>query len=247
MGPALTLTAVPDLPLIEPGDDLAALISARAQLQDGDIVVVASKLVSRAEDRFVRATDVTPGPEALALAREVDKEPWLVELILRESVAVSRKAPGVLIVRHRLGHVSANAAIDRSNVGGEARVLLLPEDPDRSARQLGADLSRLARVRVGVIISDSFGRPFRVGTVGVAIGVAGFPAVFDQRGSEDLHGRVLEHTVTAVADQVAAAADLVAGQAGEGRGAIVVRGIEWAEAETTTQALLRPPEMDLYA
>ena len=247
MGSQVSLRAVPGLPLIAPGDDLAQLVADRAALCDGDIVVLASKLVSRAEDRFVEAADVVVSEAARALADEVDKEPWIVELILRESVAVSRKAPGVLIVRHRLGFVSANAAIDRSNVGGEDRVLLLPENPDASAAALCARLAELTGVRVGLIISDSFGRPFRVGTVGVAIGVAGLPAVWDQRGGADLHGRTLEHTVTAVADQIAAAADLVAGQAGEGRGAIVVRGVQWEAAPGCAGDLLRPAEMDLYA
>jgi coenzyme F420-0:L-glutamate ligase/coenzyme F420-1:gamma-L-glutamate ligase len=177
----------------------------------------------------------------------VEKEPWLVELILRESTSVSRAAPGVLIVRHRLGFVGANAGIDSSNVGGEDRVLLLPVDPDASAARLRRMLESRTGCTLGVIISDSLGRPFRLGTVGAAIGVAGVPAVWDQCGSVDLHGRTLEHTVTALADQVAAAADLVAGQAAEGRGAVVVRGLQWAPASGGASALLRPVENDLYA
>jgi coenzyme F420-0:L-glutamate ligase / coenzyme F420-1:gamma-L-glutamate ligase len=246
VGPRVTLESVPDLPLVAPGDDLAELLCARTQLRDGDIIVVASKLVSRAEGRFVDAADVVVSDRARAVAVEVDKEPWLVELILQESVGISRQAPGVLIVRHRLGFVSANAAIDRSNVGGHERVLLLPKDPDASASALRDRIGVLTGASVAVILSDSFGRPFRIGTVGVAIGVAGLPAVWDQRGGTDLHGRVLEHTVTALADQVAAAADLVAGQAGEGRGAIVVRGIAWSGAGAAAD-LQRPPGMDLYA
>jgi len=250
--PRLEILAIPGIPVIAPGDDLPSLIRdtlvrAEVALRPGDVVVVASKIVSRAEGRFVDLRTVTVSEQAAAMATEVDKEPELVQLILSETSRVSRAKPGVLIVRNRLGHVSANAAIDRSNAAppGEepgSWALVLPEDPDASARQirdsLGAD--------IGVVISDSFGRPFRVGTVGVAIGVAGLPPVFDQAGGQDLFGRALEHTITGLADQVAAAADLVAGQADEATPVTVVRGLSFTPVDRPVSDLLRDPDMDLY-
>lgn len=269
IAPRVALRALPGVPIIEPGADLGAAIwsglgAAEIALADGDVVVVASKLVSRASDRFVDMSTVEVSPEARKLADEVDKDPRLVELIVRESAAVSRAARHVLIVRHKLGFVSANAAIDQSNARpADARpdsgpwALLMPEDPDADARALRADLQARSGRTVGVIISDSFGRPFRVGTVGVAVGVAGVPAVNDMRGRTDLHGRTLEHTQTALADQIAAAADLVAGQADEARGVVHVRGLTWTETagpereserkSVGAAALLRDPQGDLYA
>lgn len=264
--PHLALQALPGLPVIAPGDDLAALLAAglaRAglALADGDVLVVASKLLSRAEGRFVDLSTVVASPRARELARAVDRDPRLVELILGESAAVSRAAPGVLVVRHRLGFVAANAGIDQSNAtppgaapGSGPWVLLLPSDPDAGAARLRAALGSRAGADIGVVISDSMGRPFRLGTVGAAIGVAGLPALVDGRGQPDLCGRPLAATVTALADQVAAAADLVAGQADEGRGAIHVRGLAWPRAgdphgapACTARALVRPPDEDLYA
>lgn len=264
--PHLALRALPDLPVIAPGDDLAELLAgglARAgiALADGDVLVVASKLLSRAEGRYVDLSTVSPSPRARELARVVERDPRLVELILSESTAISRAAPGVLVVRHRLGFVAANAGIDQSNAmrpgaaaGSGPWVLLLPRDPDAEAARLRAALGSRAGVDMGLVISDSMGRPFRLGTVGAAIGVAGLPALVDGRGQPDLDGRPLTATVTALADQVAAAADLVAGQADEGRGAIHVRGLAWSRAQglpaapaSTARALVRPPEQDLYA
>lgn len=268
IAPRLELRALPGVPIIEPGCDLAAeiwdsLVRAEIALADGDVVIIASKLVSRAADRFVDLAAVTPGAEARELASRVDKDPRLVELILRECAAVSRAAPGVLIVRHRLGFVSANAAIDQSNArpayaqpGSGPWVLLMPEDPDADARRLRAALQVRASATIGVIISDSFGRPFRLGTVGVAVGVAGLPAVNDLRGRPDLNGRPLEYTETALADQIAAAADLLAGQSNEGRGVIHLRGISFGAGADELAlgpdpggagALVRSPERDLYA
>lgn len=257
------LYALPGLPLIAPGDDLVEILwqgleRAGISLHDGDVVTVSSKLASRAEGRFVDLTTVTPSERAVDLARTVDKDPALVELILRDSVAVSRSAPNVLIVRHRLGFISANAAIDNSNArpdgqSAESWVLLMPEDPDRTAAHIRDGLEARSDATIGVILTDSLGRPFRVGTVGAAIGVAGVPAVNDMRGDIDLGGRRLEYTVTALADQIAAAADLVAGQAGEGRGAVHVRGVTWnrdsraAWSQQTSRDLLRAAEQDLYA
>jgi coenzyme F420-0:L-glutamate ligase/coenzyme F420-1:gamma-L-glutamate ligase len=243
---SLALTALPEFPIVRRGDDLAALIeeglaSADITLRDGDVLVVTSKIVSRAEGRRVRLEDVEVSPRASDLAATIDKDPRLVELILGESVAVSRATRGVLIVRHRLGFVSANAGIDASNV--ERGVLLLPIDPDRSAETIRSRFD----ARIGVIISDSLGRPFRLGTVGTAIGLAGLPGIVDHRGRRDLFGRPLEHTVTGFADEIAAAADLVAGQAAEGRAVIHVRGLRFSAARHAASELLRPVQEDLYA
>ncbi len=255
----LELTALPGLPLVGGGDDLAALVSdalARAAitLRDGDAIVLASKIVSRAEGRFVDLTTVTPGERAVATARATGKDPRFCELVLGESKAISRTGPGALVVRHKLGFVSADAGIDASNAvprgappGSGPWALLLPVDPDGSAARVRAELEERSGATIGVVISDSFGRPFRLGTVGAAIGVAGIPALWDRRGEADLFGRILEHTVTALADQVAAAADLVAGQAAEGRGAVHVRGLAFPVGAHSAAELLRRPDQDLYA
>ncbi len=281
--PRLELVALPGLPVVSAGDDLAAILReglARAglSLADGDVLVVTSKIVSRAEGRFVDLASVVPSDEARALGAEIGKDPSLVELVLRESAAVSRKTRGVLIVRHKLGFVCANAGIDCSNAapagaapGSGPWALLLPSAPDSAAEALRAALSggdgardsggdgarapegdakvgaEGAGVRIGVVISDSFGRPFRFGTVGAAIGLAGLPALWDQRGEKDLFGRRLEATITALGDQVAAAADLVAGQAGEGRAAVLVRGLSFSPVPSSAAQLTRPAQEDLYA
>jgi coenzyme F420-0:L-glutamate ligase/coenzyme F420-1:gamma-L-glutamate ligase len=255
----LEAVAVPGLPLIERGDDVPGLVAralgtAKLAVTDGDVVVVTSKLVSRAEGRFVELARVEPSARAKELARQVGKDPRAVELILRESIAVSRQAPGVLVVRHRLGFVVANAGIDLSNaVPSEARpgsgpwALLLPEAPDASAAAIRGRIEAESGSRVGVVITDSFGRPFRLGTVGVAIGVAGLPPLWDRRGEPDLFGRPLETTITALADQVAAVADLVAGQAAERRPVVLVRGLRFRPSEEGAGALLRRTDEDLYA
>jgi coenzyme F420-0:L-glutamate ligase/coenzyme F420-1:gamma-L-glutamate ligase len=253
----LEIVALPGLPIVQPGDDLAALIAAglrRAELtlRAGDVIVVASKLVSRAEGRFVELATVEPSPRAREIADVVGKDARHVELVLRESAAVSRVARGVLIVRHRLGFVVANAGIDLSNAAPYAGAadgawaILLPSDPDGAAARLRAALP--APGPIGVVISDSFGRPFRLGTVGAAIGSAGLPALWDQRGTSDLFGRPLEATFTALADQIAAAADLVAGQAAEGRGAVLLRGLSLPAGDHGgVDSLLRRAGEDLYA
>jgi len=227
---------------------LDALDRAGLALADGDVVAVAQKIVSKAEGRLVDLADVEPGEYAVRLAQQVDKDPRLVELILRESDEVSRVAPGVLIVRHRLGFTSANAGIDRSNVGpgGEERVLLLPNDPDVSAARVRATIEAERGVAVGVVITDSHGRPFRLGTVGVAIGVAGLPALWDRRGEADRYGYRLQHTDVGVADEIAAAAGLLMGQAAEGRPAVLIRGLRLPPADGRATDLVRPPELDLY-
>ncbi|HKE13325.1 MAG TPA: coenzyme F420-0:L-glutamate ligase [Kofleriaceae bacterium] len=255
----LELTALPGIPVVGPGDDVAALLlaaleRARIQLGAGDVLAVASKVLSRAEGRFVDLGRVEPSPRARTLAAEIDGDARLVELVLRESEAISRRARGVLVVRHRLGFVSANAGIDRSNAeppgaaaGSGPWALLLPRAPDESAQRIRAALRAACGVDAGVVVTDSHGRPFRLGTVGVALGVAGLPALWDRRGELDLMGRQLLHAETALADQVAAAADLVAGQAAEGTPAVHIRGLWFRPGDSSARALIRPPGEDLYA
>jgi coenzyme F420-0:L-glutamate ligase / coenzyme F420-1:gamma-L-glutamate ligase len=258
----LELIALPELPVVAEGDDLGELVCqglARADLtlRDGDVIVVTSKIVSRAEGRFVDLASVTPSDEARAIGAEIGKDPRVVELVLRESTAISRRTRGALVVRHRLGFVVANAGIDMSNAAPAGTdlpppargpfVLLLPLSPDASAERIRAVVAERSGAQIGVVISDSFGRPFRLGTVGAAIGLAGMPALWDRRGEKDLFGRTLEQTITALGDQVAAAADLVAGQADEGRAVVVVRGLSFPEGAHTARELVRPAAEDLYA
>lgn len=255
MTPGLTLFALPGLPEVQPGDDVAELIAAALEaaglaLQDHDVLVVAQKIVSKAEDRLVSLDGVVPGERARALARAVDKDPRHVELVLRESKRIVRQRPGVLVSEHRLGLVMANAGIDHSNVvqGGEDDewVLLLPEDPDASSARIRDSLTGSLDVTIGVIIADSVGRAWRIGTTGQAIGVAGLPAVIDLRGDRDRHGRVLRVSEQAVADELAAAASLIQGQADEGLPVVLVRGFRSAAPHQTARALLRPREQDMF-
>jgi coenzyme F420-0:L-glutamate ligase/coenzyme F420-1:gamma-L-glutamate ligase len=249
----LLIEPITGLPKLEPGDDLGALLvhalESMGGLIAGDVVAVVSKAVARCEDRFVDLASLRPDPTAVKLARVVQKDARLVHLILRESTAVSRVAPGVMIVRHKLGFVSANAGIDASNVGRNGDwVLLLPEDPDESARRLRTTLESAFATPLGLLISDSHGRPFRKGTQGIAIGLSGLPALLDQRGQADLYGRTLEHTELPLADQLASAADLVAGAGDEGIAAVRLRGLQWTPDETACAAdLQRPKDKDLYA
>ena len=251
----LVLTALPGLPIARPGDELvpmllAGVAAADLRLEDGDVVVVTSKLVSRVEGRYADLRRITPSARALEVAAITGKDPRLVELILAESTAISRMAPGVLVVRHRLGMTVANAGIDLSNVRPsdelDQEVLLLPVAPDESAARLRAGLVLATGAAIGVVITDSHGRPFRFGTVGAAIGVAGMPALWDQRGHQDLFGRRLTQTVTALGDQIAAAADLLAGQAAEGRPAVHLRGLRFPTTDGRAAELVRPLEQDLY-
>jgi coenzyme F420-0:L-glutamate ligase/coenzyme F420-1:gamma-L-glutamate ligase len=250
----LTLTALPGFPLVEPGADLAALVQeavARAgeELRDRDVLVIAQKVVSKTENRYVDLRSVVPSERARALAVEVDKDPRLVEVILGESSEVVRYKTGVLVVAHRLGYVLANAGVDQSNITHEEeldRVLLLPENPDRSAARLRAALRERAGVEVGVVINDSLGRPWRNGTVGVALGAAGVRCLADLRGTEDLFGRVLQVTEVGVGDELASAASLLMGQAGEGTPVVLARGLDLEDSETSAAALLRPKSIDLF-
>lgn len=244
----------PKIPLIRTGDDLGRIIGEALNaegldLRNGDVIVVAQKVVSKAENRYCELASVEPSGRALALAEEVHKDPRLVELVLRESVRVVRSRRDVLIVEHRLGLVMANAGIDQSNVDhadGRERVLLLPRNPDASAAWLREQLGSHFGASVGVVINDSFGRPWRYGTTGVAIGAAGLPALVDKRGDLDLFGRRLEATVIAYADEIAAAASLVMGQADEGRPVVVVRGLSWSGGEVPASAVVRSAAEDLF-
>jgi coenzyme F420-0:L-glutamate ligase/coenzyme F420-1:gamma-L-glutamate ligase len=242
--------------MVQPGDDLAdlcrqALQRAGIRLIDGDILVLAQKIVSKAEGRLVNLVGVEPGPSARQLASETGKDPRLVELILRESREVSRTRPGTIIVEHRLGFICANAGIDHSNVAGagdeqEEWVLLLPEDPDGSAQDLRCKLEAAEGKRVGVLIIDSHGRAWREGIVGVAIGLAGLPGLVDLRGQPDLFGYNLRITQIGVADELAAAASLMMGQAAEGTPVIHVRGFPYPLQEASLIELIRPKAQDLF-
>ncbi len=252
----LTLTPLVNIPLVKPGDDLpAVLISALEDNvlspKDGDILVVAQKIVSKAEGRLVNLTDVAPTPEALAYAEETGKDPRLLTLILSESAEVLRTRQNLIIVAHKLGFVSANAGIDHSNVVGswgepEDWVLLLPENPDHTAEKIRTVLEAHFDVRVGVLIIDSHGRAWRLGTVGVAIGFSGLPGLVDLRGQPDLFDFRLRVTQVGAADELAAAASLVMGQAAEGTPVVLARGFPYPLREGCLQELIRPKEMDLF-
>lgn len=251
--PQIVLTALPNIPLVQRGDDLTAIIfkglqDAALELRDGDILVLASKIVSKAEGRIVPLDTVTPGPRACELAELTGKDARAIELMLQESSAIVRAQRDLIITRHRLGFVSANAGIDRSNVAsshGEC-VALLPQDPDATARRIRQGLQDRTGVSVGVIIADSHGRPHRLGTIGVAIGSAGLPALEDWRGRQDLFGYTLQHTEIGLADMVASAATLLLGQAREGTPIVHVRGVIHAPGDGTARDLVRPPEKDLF-
>lgn len=238
-----------DLPEICSGDELSVLLRdalERAGLwppASGDVLVVTQKIVSKAEGRLMDLETVEASPEAIRLSQDVRKDARLVELVLRESASVVRAAPNVLITRHRLGHVMANSGIDRSNTGsGEEHVLLLPEDSDASAKALRSALGGA----LAVVISDSFGRPWRHGVVGVALGASGLPSLVDRRGELDRDGRRLEVTQIALADQVATAATLAMGEGAEGVPAVLIRGLSLPLGDVGASALVRPLEEDLF-
>jgi len=246
------LTALEGFPLVQPGDDLVELICSTLSecgltLEAGDVLVVAQKIVSKAEGRFRRLDEIEAGPDARALAEETDKDPRLVQAILDESSEIVRKRAGVLIVRHRLGFVMAQAGIDQSNVDqtDENRILLLPENPDQSAAALRKGLANALGVAPGIVIADSFGRPFRNGTTGVAIGASGLESYVDMRGDKDLFGRELKVSTVGHADEVASAASLLMGQAAEGRPVVLIRGLEHSN-HLPAKALVRPLEEDLF-
>lgn len=250
--PDLALYRLGGIPLVQPGDDLATLVleaveRAGLRLEPGDVLAVAQKIMSKAEGRLVDLGSVKAGDRARQLAAETDKDPRIVELILGESRRVVRKRPGLIIVEHRLGLILANAGIDRSNVeGDEEQVLLLPEDPDASARALSEALGRRTGVGPGVLCVDSLGRPWRLGTTGVAIGATGVSVVTDLRGTTDLFDRPMQVAEVAPADSIAAAAVLLMGEGAEGTPVVLVRGMPAPAGEQPATAALRPAEEDLF-
>jgi coenzyme F420-0:L-glutamate ligase/coenzyme F420-1:gamma-L-glutamate ligase len=253
---ALALTALPGMPLIAAGDDLAALILSALsrqsiELESGDIIAVCQKVVSKAEGRTADLAGIKPGARARKIARETGKDARLVELILTESKRVLRTRPGTMIVEHKLGFVCANAGIDHSNVAEptsslEGHVLLLPADPDRSAARLRAQLESHSGKHLGILINDSHGRAWRLGTVGTCIGLSGVTPLVDERGWSDLFGYRLQATIVAVADELAAAASLVMGQAAEGTPVVHIRGFPYPLGEGSLTEMLRPAEQDLF-
>ena len=249
---AVTLTALSGIPAIQPGDDVAAILAEAVDAAGltprvGDVLVVTHKIISKAEGRYRNLEDVTPSPRARELAAATGKDAALVEVILSESREVLRCRRELIISEHRLGLVMANAGVDQSNVSrGREHVLLLPEDPDASSAALRAALRTRFGVDIAVVVSDSVGRAWRNGVVGLALGAAGIPALQDLRGRNDLEGRALEVTQVGLADEIASAAELLMGEADEGQPAVLVRGVQWRESPVTAAALIRDREQDLF-
>jgi len=250
----LTLRALDGVPLVKAGDDLAGIVLAALAgngltLQDDDVVVLAQKIVSKAEGRTVELKTVTASPRAVEIGAQSDKDPRVVELILREADEVLRVRPGAVIVGHRLGFVAANAGIDQSNIGHDEeddRVLLLPLDPDASAARIRAEIKSRTGADVAVLIIDSIGRAWRTGTIGTAIGVSGMAGLLDLRTKPDLYGRPLKTSELGLADELASAASLIMGQASEGRPVVLARGVPYARREGNAHELIRPKEIDLF-
>ena len=249
---SLTLSPLKNIPLIRQDDNLADILvkslkETNIELQNDDILVLAQKIVSKSEGRMVTLATVTPSQRAIELAQKADKDPRVMELMLQESNEILRVRVGTIIVEHRLGFVCANAVIDHSNViDGEENVLLLPEDPDQSARNIREQIKQKTGINIGVMIIDSHGRAWRNGTVGICIGLSGLPALIDERGWKDLFGYTLKITVVGVADELAAAASLVMGQAAEGIPAVHVRGFPYPLGEGALKDLIRPKEQDMF-
>lgn len=247
----VSLIPLSHLPRVQPGDDVVELLldalKREAPPEPQDVLVVSHKILSKAQDRIVDLGTVQPSAEARELAKKTGKPPELVEAILSESKRIVRYRPGIIIAEHRLGMVMANAGIDRSNVpGSDDQILLLPKDPDADARAIFAAISERFDTDIGVVIADSAGRAWRNGVVGMAIGVAGLPALKDLWGKADLEGRALEVTEVGFADQIASAAHLIMGEADEGVPAVLIRGLSWQADERPAADLIRPPSMDLF-
>ena len=248
----IQIIGIENLPIIKIGDNIAELICQAAEKQgtpikDGDVIVVSHIIVSRAEGNIVNLNEVKPSPFALELAKELRKDPALVEVILRESKGIVRMGDGKLITRTKHGIVCANSGVDKSNVPGERTVALLPKDPDLSARRIKEEIKRITGKDVAVIISDTHGRPLREGEINIAIGVAGIKPIRDRRGEKDLFGYTLKVKRTAIADELASAAELVMGQANEGVPAAIIRGYKYPKSEDAKATeLMRPKEKDLF-
>jgi coenzyme F420-0:L-glutamate ligase/coenzyme F420-1:gamma-L-glutamate ligase len=250
----LTLRALDGVPMIKTGDDLAGIVltaleAAGLPLQNGDVVVLAQKIVSKAEGRLIELGSIEPSPKAIEIAAQSHKDPRVVELILAESDEILRVRPGAIIVAHRLGFVAANAGIDQSNIGNgdeDDRVLLLPLDPDGTCDRLRAEFKSRTGSDVAVVIIDSIGRAWRNGTVGTAIGVSGMAGLLDLRTKPDLFGRPLKTSELGLADELASAASLIMGQSSEGRPVVLARGVPYARRDGNAHELIRPKEIDLF-
>jgi coenzyme F420-0:L-glutamate ligase/coenzyme F420-1:gamma-L-glutamate ligase len=251
---SITYTALPNIPLVQPGDDVCAiikagLVDAEITLRSGDVIVIAQKIISKAENRYVDLADFVPSAQAVELAAVTGKDARHIEAVLAESSEVLRVKKNVMVVAHRLGFVMANAGIDESNIAhadGPGQVLLLPVDPDKSCQEIKQVLDRDFAVSVGVIINDSFGRAWRNGVVGVALGAAGISSLQNLVGSPDLFGRAMKVTEVAIGDELAAAASLVMGQGAEGLPIVHVRGFQNRAPENDASALIRPKHMDMF-
>lgn len=263
--PSLTFTALQNTPLIRQGDNLADIVlnslsESQINLQENDIFVIAQKIISKAEGRMRNLAEVQPSEKAIELSNLTEKDARLVELMLQESNEVVRARKGVIVVEHKLGFICANAGIDHSNVSpspltplpkreGNQKddfVLLLPENPDASAKQIRNAIKQKTNKNIGVMIIDSHGRAWRNGTVGICIGLSGIPAVIDERGWKDLFGYTLQATIVGVADELAAGASLVMGQAAEGTPIVHVRGFPYPLGEGSLQELIRPKDLDMF-
>jgi coenzyme F420-0:L-glutamate ligase/coenzyme F420-1:gamma-L-glutamate ligase len=250
--PSFTALALDGVPLVKEGDNLAQLVlnaldTSGEALQDDDVLVIASKIVSKAEGCLVQLSEIEPGERAQQLAAITGKDPRMVQLILDESVDVSRASQGVLVVEHHLGFVSANAGIDQSNTSDDPdAALLLPRNPDASARCIQQELETRTGKTIAVVISDTHGRPFRMGNIGVALGVAGMMSLVDKRGEQDLFGRTMQITMQAYGDLVASAAHLLSGEGAEGRPLVLLRGLNLPQGDGRGTDLNRPREHDLY-
>ena len=250
----LNIFALEKIPLIIPGDNLAKIIfnalkKSKLVIQDGDVFVIAQKIVSKAENRYVTLSEILPSKKASVLAQKTDKDPRLVELILRESKKIVRFRKGVIVVEHKLGFIHANAGIDRSNIESDSlnpRVLLLPKNPDLSAQQLQKELSKFLRKKVGIIINDSSGRAWRNGIVGIAIGCSGVSVLSDLRGQKDLYGKTLEVTEVGIADELASSASILMGQSNEGLPVVIIQGLKLSNDKRGSKALLRLAKDDLF-
>ena len=251
--PQATLNIIPlqGIPLVQPGDDIGELIDHSLQrtgvdVLDGDIFVIAQKIISKAENRHVNLETVQPSTHSCAVAADCHKDPRLVEVILRESCEIIKCVPNILIVRHKLGFVMANAGVDHSNVNDTDEVLLLPENPNSSALNIKNNLNKKTHKNIAVLINDSFGRPFRLGTTGVCIGSAGIEVLDIKTGNKDLFGKTLVHTEIAVGDELAAAASLAMGQTDEAIPVVIIRGFDWQAKDSDASALIRPTQQDLF-